>query len=246
MPYPIEALVLAPVIVLCGYIVLGIGGFGSALVSMPLLALVLPIKTVVPLMLLLDFVGMLTQGVRLRRDVDRREMLAVVPWLLIGMGTGVTALVMLPARALLIALGILILAYAASSFHHRPDRKPVSRWWAVPAGLLGGLFGGMFGTGGAVFAMYYTSRVPDLSRMRATMSAVFVVSTAARLTLFLVSGLLLQREIWLGFAALVPLVLIGIFVGHRLHGRLAPPQIARFISVLLVFSGTSVLVKGLA
>ena len=73
MPYLIEALVLAPMVVLCGYIVLGIGGFGSALVSMPLLALVLPIKTVVPLMLLLDFVGMLAQGVRLRRDVDPRR-----------------------------------------------------------------------------------------------------------------------------------------------------------------------------
>lgn len=246
MPYPLEALILAPLIVLSGYIVLGIGGFGSALVAMPLLALILPIKTVVPLMLLLDFVGMLTQGVRLRRDLDRREMLAVVPWLLIGMGAGVTALVMLPARALLVTLGITILAYAASSLRHRPDRRPISRWWSAPAGLFGGLFGGMFGTGGAVFAMYYTSRIPDPTRMRATMSAVFVISTALRLVLFLMSGLLLQGEIWLAFLALMPLVLLGIFIGHRLHGRLTPLQVARFISVLLVFSGTSVLVKGLA
>jgi uncharacterized membrane protein YfcA len=246
MPYPLEVLILAPIIVLCGYVVLGIGGFGSALVAMPLLALVLPIRTVVPLMLLLDFVGMLTQGMRLRRDLDRREMLAVVPWLLVGMTVGVTALVLLPARALLVALGISILAYAVSSLRHHHDRRPIARWWAVPAGLFGGLFGGMFGTGGAVFAMYYTSRIPDPSRMRATMSAVFVVSTAARLLLFLVSGLLLQREVWLAFAALVPLVLIGFFVGHRLHGRLTPLQVARFISVLLVFSGTSVLIKGLA
>ena len=245
MPYPLEALVLAPLVVLGGYVVLGIGGFGSALVAMPLLALVLPIKTVVPLMLLLDFVGMLTQGVRLRRDLDRSEMLAVVPWLVIGMSVGVTALVMLPARALLIALGISILAYAASSLRHHPNRRPISRWWAVPAGLFGGLFGGMFGTGGAVFAMYYTSRIPDPMRMRATMGAVFVISTALRLFLFLVSGLLLQREIWLAFFALVPLVLIGFFVGHRLHGKLTPLQVARFISSLLLFSGTSVLIKGL-
>jgi len=119
-------------------------------------------------------------------------------------------------------------------------------WAYVEPLLFGGFFGGMFGTGGAVFAMYYTSRIPDPSRMRATMSAVFVVSTAVRLLLFLVSRLLLQREVWLAFAALVPLVLIGFFVGHRLHGRLTPLQVARFISVLLVFSGTSVLVKGLA
>lgn len=243
---PLEALILAPLIVLSGYIVLGIGGFGSALVAMPLLALILPIRTVVPLMLLLDFAGMLTQGVRLRRDLDRREMLRVLPWLLIGMGVGVTALVMLPARALLVALGITILTYAAASLRHRPGRRPVSPGWAVPAGLFGGLFGGMFGTGGAVFAMYYTSRIPDPVRMRATMSAVFVISTALRLVLFLLSGLLAQREIWLAFLGLAPLVLLGFFVGHRLHDRLTPLQVARFVSVLLVFSGTSVLIKGLA
>jgi len=246
MPFPPEALLLAPLIVLCGYVVLGIGGFGSALVAMPLLALVLPIKMVVPLMLLLDFVGMLTQGVRLRRNLDRREMLAVVPWQLAGMGTGVAALVVLPGKILLTALGAFILTYAVYSLRHHPDRKPIARGWAVPAGLFGGLIGGMFGTGGAVFAMYFTARIPDTARMRATMSAQFVINNSARLTLFLVTGLLFDRAVWLAFAALVPLVFIGTYVGHRMHSKLTPLQVARFISVLLLFSGISVLVKAFA
>ena len=246
MPFPLEALILSPLIVLCGFIVLGIGGFGSALVSMPLLALVLPIKLVIPLMLLLDFVGMITQGVRLRHDLDRREMQAVLPCMLLGMGAGVGALVALPATALLVILGSLILTYGIYSFRHRPDRKAVSRRWSVPAGLLGGLISGMFGTGGAIFAMYYSARIPDLLRMRATMSAVFLVTTGARLVLFLVAGLLLQREVWLAFGGLVALVPIGIVIGHRLHGRLTPLQLARTVSVLLVASGVSVLAKGLS
>ncbi len=245
MPFPPEALLLAPLIVLGGYVVLGLGGFGSTLVAMPLLALVLPLKLVVPVMLLLDFVGMGTQGLRLRADLDRKEMLAVVPSLLIGMIAGVTALVMLPGKALLAALGVLILIYAVQSFRHRPDRKPIARWWSVPAGLFGGLVGGMYGTGGAVFAMYYSARIPDLARMRATMSAVFMISTGTRLALFLVSGLLLQKTVWLAFAGLVPLVPLGLFIGHRLHGRLTPLQVARFVSVLLLFSGVSVLMKAL-
>ncbi len=246
MPFPLEAVLLGPLIVLCGYVVLGVGGFGSALVSMPLLALVLPIKMVVPIMLLLDFVGMLTQGVRLRRDLDHSEMLAVVPWQLTGMATGVAALVVLPAQALLTALGIFILTYAIYSLRHHPNRKAIARWWAAPAGLFGGLIGGMFGTGGAVFAMYFTARIPDPSRMRATMSAVFVVNTSARLALFLMTGLLFQRDIWLAFAVLVPLVLVGTYIGHRLHGKLTRLQVARLISVLLLFSGVSVLVKALS
>lgn len=245
MPFPPEALIFAPLIVLCGYTVLGVGGFGSALVSIPLLALVLPIKTVVPLMLLLDFVGMLTHGLRLRKDFDWGEAKLIIAPLLIGLSTGVTALVALPARALLGALGIFVLAYAIYSLRHRPHRRPISRWWAVPTGVIGGLLSGMFGTGGATLAMYYSARIPDLARMRGTMSAVFVVTTGSRLMLFVLAGLLLQREVWLGFAALVPLVFAGIFIGHRLHGVLTPLQVARIVSILLLFSGASLLVKAL-
>lgn len=246
MSFSLQAYLFAPLVVLLGYTVLGLGGFGSALVAMPLLALLLPIKLVVPLMLMLDFVGMLTNGLKLRRDLDRSEVVAILPWLLIGVIGGVTALVILPARALLAALGVLIIGYGLQTLRARPGRKPVARWWSVPAGLFGGLIGGMFGTGGAIFAMYYTARIPDLTRMRATMSAVFVVSTGTRLLLFLVSGLLFNAQMWLSFAGLLPMVFIGLYVGHRLHGRLTPAQIARLLSLLLLGSGVSVLTKALA
>jgi uncharacterized membrane protein YfcA len=244
MPFSLDTLPVAVLIVVFGYAVLAVGGFGSALVSMPLLALVLPVKLVVPLMLLLDFTGMLSQGVRLRRDLDRAEMMAIVPPVLAGMLAGVTALVWLPGRALLALLGVFILAYALYSFRQSAPRTPIARWWAVPAGLFGGLIGGMFGTGGAIFALYFTLRIPDFTRMRATLSAVFVASTGTRLLLFLLSGLLLQREVWMGYLVLVPFVWVGLFIGHRLQGRLTPRQVARGVSVLL-FSGTSVLAKAL-
>jgi uncharacterized protein len=245
MAFPAEALVLAPLIVLSGYIVLGLGGFGSALVAMPLLALLLPIKLVVPLMLLLDFVGMATQGVRLRRDLDKRELKIMLPALLLGLLAGVTALVALPGRALLATLGVLVLVYALNSFRRRVRSWPVSAWWSLPTGLFGGLINGMYGTGGAVFAMYYTARIPDLPRMLATMSAVLMVSSGARLLLFLASGLLFQREIWVAFAGLVALVPLGIAIGHRLQGRLSASQIARLVGALLLFSGVSLLLKAL-
>ncbi len=245
MPLPFEGWVACAAIVLLGYVVLGVSGFGSALVSMPLLALVLPIRMVVPLMLMLDFVGMLVNGVRLRRDVDTSEVRNIVPPLLAGMGLGVTALVFLPARAVLFVLGAFILAYGLYTLKPRPGRTPVGRVWSLPAGFFGGLIGGMFGTGGAVFAMYFMARIPDVARMRATMSAVFVVSTGSRFALFLLSGLLLQRDVWLAFAALVPLVFIGLAIGHRLHGRLSRMQVARLLSLLLLGSGSSVLIKAL-
>jgi hypothetical protein len=59
------------------------------------------------------------------------------------------------------------------------------------------------------------ARIPDLSKIRATLSAVFSASTGFRIALFLVSGLMLQA------------------------------QVGRFLSLLMVASGLSLLWKAL-
>jgi len=48
MPFPLETLIATPLIGLLAYIILGISGFGSALVTIPLLVHFLPLQTVVP------------------------------------------------------------------------------------------------------------------------------------------------------------------------------------------------------
>jgi uncharacterized membrane protein YfcA len=88
-----------------------------------------------------------------------------------------------------------------------------------------------------------TARIPDHARMRATLSAVFSCSTGFRLLVFLLSGLMLQKEVWWGVLLLVPSMLIGLTIGHRLHAKLSREQVGGFISVLLITSGVSLLWK---
>ena len=57
-------LIAAPCIVFAAYTVFGITGFGSALISIPLLAHFLPLDAIVPLMVLVDFSAALTSGMR--------------------------------------------------------------------------------------------------------------------------------------------------------------------------------------
>ena len=173
---------------------LAVGGFGSALVSIPLLALLLPVKVVLPVVLIVDFIATFLTGLRLRRDIALDEVKPLIPFTLIGLIAGVTLLVNLPARWVLTALGIFILAYSLYSLIHHDHKHIHSRWWALPTGLSGGLFGGMFGMGGPIYVMHLSGRIPDAARLRATLSTVFTINTAARLALFFASGLLLQRE----------------------------------------------------
>lgn len=235
--------VLAPLVIVVAYIVLAVGGFGSALISIPLLALLLPVKLVVPVVLLVDFLATLATGMRFRRDVAWAEIKPIIPTMLIGLVAGVTLLVKLPARWVLASLGLFILGYGVYSLVYHERMRMHSRWWCIPTGAVGGVISGLFGMGGPVYVMYLAGRIVDPPRLRATLSAVFSTNTAARLGLFLFSGLLLQKQVWITATCLLPFMALGLFIGHRLHLRLSRSQIGRLISLLLLATGACVLWK---
>jgi uncharacterized membrane protein YfcA len=240
---PLSALVCAPLISLLAATVLAIGGFGSALVSIPLLALVLPLKIVVPLVLLQDFLASLLMGIRLRGDIDRREVLRVIPSMLVGIAAGVTLLVTVPARGMLFALGSFVVIYGAYTLASGGTGVRLSRRWAIPAGLAGGMVGGAMGVGGPIYVMYYAGRIDDPTRLRASMSLTFLISTGTRVALLAATGLLLDARLWGMLALMVPGLLGGLFLGQRIGKRLSRPHVMRLVAVMLVMSGTSVLWK---
>jgi uncharacterized membrane protein YfcA len=243
MPFPLETLIAIPLIGLLAYVILGISGFGSALVTIPLLVHFMPLQVVVPLVVMVDFLATATTGLRFRADVEVAEMKMVVPPMIIGVLAGVTLLATLPKQATVILLGGFITLYGLYRLLAKASTTPLSRWWGIPTGFTGGLVGGLFGVGGPIYAAYMAARIQDTTRMRATLSAIFSVSTGFRLTVFVISGLMLQSDVWWAALLLLPSMLIGLPIGHRLHTRLTPNQVGRFISVLLIISGISLLWK---
>jgi uncharacterized membrane protein YfcA len=55
------------------YFIRGITGFGSGLIAVPLLALILPLQTVVPLVLVPDFCASLVMSHKARTNVQWNE-----------------------------------------------------------------------------------------------------------------------------------------------------------------------------
>ena len=108
---PTEVLVFAPFVIVAAYVIFGISGFGSTLIAVPLLAHVLPLTFVVPTVLLLDCVGSIRMGTKLRANVNKAELLPLLPFLVLGLIAGVFMLLNLPRPLLLLCLGALILAY---------------------------------------------------------------------------------------------------------------------------------------
>ncbi|MHB1215457.1 MAG: sulfite exporter TauE/SafE family protein [Thiobacillus sp.] len=235
----------AAAILLTAYFIRGITGFGSGLISVPLLALFLPLQFVVPLILLLDFTASIVIGGFNFKRVKWDEVGVLIPFGIVGVILGTSLLVNLPPEPMLIGLAGFVFIFALRSLFNIRGDKPVSRGWAVPASLTGGTVGALFGTGGPPYVIYLSHRIHDKSELRATFSALFFTEGLTRIGSFLVAGLLMTASVWVAFFAALPLVLGALYLGGRVHVGIGPAQMARLVGVLLLVSSVSLLFKAL-
>jgi uncharacterized membrane protein YfcA len=242
---PLAQLAPLAAIMVFAYTVFGITGFGSSLVAMPLLVLVVPLRTAVPLMLVFDLVSGLLLGLKNRRHIDVREGVRLVPFMLAGMAVGVLALVRTPERRLLLVLGLFILGLSAWNLLGRSGPRQLSPRWAAPFGIVGGFFTALFGTGGPFYTIYLTCRVHDKLALRATISSVLFFSAISRLVLFTGAGLYGQPGLPLLAATLLPFAMAGLYLGNRLHQRLPAERARQAIWIVLLAGGASLVLRSL-
>jgi uncharacterized membrane protein YfcA len=232
-------------IVTGAYTVFGLTGFGASIMAMPLLAQLIALRVAVPMMLVFDLCAGSALAWLNRGVVERRELLRLLPFMLIGMLLGVTALVHAPERWLMLALGLFVLGYAGWSLLVPPGGRSISVAWAAPLGALGGVFTALYGTGGPIYTIYLARRIADKRALRASIGSFILMSAVIRLVLFTSAGLYAQGDALHLAAWLLPCAMLGLYTGSQLHRRLPAPRVAQAIWGLLIVGGSSLVLRAL-
>lgn len=237
----VTELLFAILVVFIAYAIKGLSGFGSGLIAVPLLALLLPVQLIVPVLGLLSYSGTIYQSYSLRDSVRWAELWPLLPFSLAGIVIALWLLVSLDSSVLALVLGIIVSTYALYTL--LPDRiLSGGRWWAVPAGGLAGLVGALFGTGGPFYVIYLRLRQLDKTGFRATIAMIFLADGAFRISGYAVTGLYDSRVLML-VLVLYPVLFMGMYAGHHLHLRISQQLFNRLISLLLLLSGIVLVIK---
>lgn len=224
------------------YFVRGVAGFGSGLIAIPLLALVLPLNLVVPLVVFLDYVASASHGLKDRAQIQWHQIFPLLPFSALGVLTGLYLFQTIDSVLLAHGLGVFVVLYALYSLLAKDGDRKASRLWAVPAGGLGGLVGTLFGTGGPFYVVYLKHRGLPKTQFRATFATVFLLDGAGRLLGYLAGGYF-DRD-WLLMAALsLPIMAIGLYLGGHVHTNISQRAFQIAISLLLMVSGISLLLR---
>lgn len=232
-------------IAFAGALVFGLTGFGSALITIPLASHLVPLPFALALFALADLVSAFGVGLENPRNAVRAEWTRLVPMILAGTAVGVTALVNLPRAVGMLLLGVFVLSFALYSLVRRAGARVVSARWALLAGFVGGITSSLFGAGGPPYAIYLSQRGLTKEQFRATLGFATMTSISLRVAAFLVTGLLLDARVWIAAAVAAPCAFAGIAVSRRVFRLISRDALLRAVTVVLLVSGASLIVRAL-
>jgi uncharacterized membrane protein YfcA len=228
-----------------GALIFGITGFGAALVTIPLASHFVPLPFALALFAVGDLAMAFSVGLENPRHAVRAEWTRLVPMILAGTALGVTLLVNLPRQAGMLLLGLFVLGFALYSLTKKSSTRVVASWWGWVAGLAGGITSTLFGAGGPPYAIYLSQRGLAKEQFRATMGFATMTSISLRVAAFLLTGLLLNREVWLAAAAVVPAALAGIALSRLAFRRISREALLKAVGLMLLASGDSLVLRAL-
>lgn len=237
---------LTAAVILIAQIIYVVFGFGSGLIAVGTLALVYPdIRDVVVILLLVVLPAELVVALGAWRRVRWREvgglLVGVVPGVLLGayvLRTGSPTLVLTTLGAFLVLVSLVFLRLRDGT------RVDWPAWVTPPTGLLSGVLTGLFGTGGPPLIVYYHLAGLDKRGFRGNLMAVFVVMTLLRVVSYGAQGLLTVPRLWSGLA-LLPVSLLGVWIGQHIHVRISERAFRLMTSGLLGVIGLVLLLRHL-
>ena len=217
-------------------------GFGQALIAMPLLAMVVELKTATPLV---AFVLMTIAAIILLRNwrvVDLNAVWRLVLSSCFGIPVGLFLLKDVPENLMKVFLGIVVILFSLYNLANRHlkiiDLRRVGGGFVLAYlfGFVAGVLGAAYNTSGVVITIYATLRDWAPDRFRSTLQSYFVFTGLLILASHGLAGLW-TPEVLKFYVTAVPLILVAIFLGDKLHRFIPQGQFDGYVNAGLLALG---------
>lgn len=220
-----------------GAVVKGATGMGLPLVALPVLTAAFGLQHAVGLMTVPLIVTNAWQVWRFRAAA-RSDRLGFMPLFLaggaVGIGLGTWALTTLPERALVLTLGLILLAYVALRLArpHWSLTPALAKRLGPAAGLGAGALQGATGISAPIGVTFIHALTLDRDGHVVAVSAMFLLFAVVQLAALTTAGVMQPDWLLHGALALLP-ILLFMPLGQWLGGRLSRSAFDRMILIFL-------------
>lgn len=235
----ITQLILFSTIIFIAYFIQGVTGFGSAIFALPLATIFLPLKNVIPVLLIFGVLQNIIIVIKDKQYINKEEAKKIVFFILIGAPLGILFFNVLPENILKFILSMIIIVIAFSkllSSNNKVESK-VNRFDFLYL-IFGGCMHGAFGTGGPLIVVYIVKRIQNKSSFRVTMCFIWTIINIVLIVQKALTG-------WFNYNVFILLmygvifVILGTYVGNKVHNVVSEEKFAKVSYIILLCSGIS-------
>ena len=205
--------ILVSLIIALGAFTQGLTGFGLALVSVPLLSLVVDAKMAVPIAGIFGWLVTLPIVWKMRHSIQYKAGLILVAGSLPASFVGAKLLASLPSQYILITMGIVLIL---SSIHSMRSTKPAFSKTSVPVtmgtGFASGVLGASVGEAGPPVIAYTSMQPWTADQAKSTLVFFFMLQMIGAIASFWTEGLI-TPEVSSLVGSAMPAFLVGMTSG---------------------------------
>jgi len=211
-------------------------GFGLALVSMPLLTVILGIQTAAPLVALIGLVTELVLLIYFRQALNLQVVWRLALASVVGVPLGVLVLQRVDESLVLAFLGLVVAGYALYALMNFRLPAVQQVGWAYGAGFLAGILGGAYNTSGPPVIIYGHCRGWSPAAFKGNLQGFFLLNTVVILISHFLAANFTPLVWQYGLVAL-PAAALGIVAGLGLDKRINPLTFRKIVLVALLLLG---------
>jgi hypothetical protein len=233
----VQIIIISSLIVFMAFFIRGMTGFANSLILVPLMALFLDIKIVVPIAAMLSLASGSLLFHSTKKQINK-EFIFVLIFVMLGTLIGTHFLVTFGSSFLKSILGMMVILFSIQIFFNKTFKK-INKWFGAIAGIIAGILGGMFTTNGPPLVIYFGNKLQKES-FRATLNVIFFVDAIWLNSLYVARGVITFEEFKLAII-LLPALIIGIFLGSKIHFKINEVLFKRVVAVILCIVGITFL-----
>ena len=236
-------ILLVGAVIFCTFTLEGISGFGSTVLALPFISMLIGVENAVPLLSSLSIMLALFILCRSWRKVDFKEYAFIVLHVGFGVPLGLTLMDFLPKTWL---LGLLVLFMFFTGIRGLITLRRKTELAEIPAkkNLLdravlfcGGIIQGAFSSGGPLIIIYAAKRLPEKSVFRSTLAALWLTTNTAMVTKWTLVNKVWTPELLETLFAALPFIGGGMVLGNFLHNKVNQHHFKVLIYSVLLAAG---------
>lgn len=237
-------ILLVGIIVFSTFTVEGIAGFGSAVMALPFVSMLIGIDQAVPMLCSLSVMVSTFIVLRSWKNLDLKEYGFIVLHVGLGVPFGLFLMDYLPKKWLLAILACFMLLVGCKGLYgvlkkHAARTEPQQCKKNLLSRIIlfaGGIIQGAFSSGGPLVVMYASKALPEKSKFRASLSSLWLTTNSIMVIKWTVSGTVWNMQLGKLILCAIPFIVCGMIFGDYLHHKADQKKFTILVYTVLIIA----------